>query len=66
VAAVAAIAAVVSYRHALQVITRYGETGLTGALLPGTVDGVVYCSSMVLLHAERAIELFRRRSCSMS
>lgn len=53
VAAVAAVAAVVSYRHALQVVTRYGETGLTGALLPGTVDGVVYCSSMVLLHAAR-------------
>jgi hypothetical protein len=53
VAAVAAIAAVVSYRHALEVVTRYGETGLTGALLPGTVDGIVYCSSMVLLHAAR-------------
>jgi hypothetical protein len=53
VAAVAAVAAVVSYHHALQVVTRYGETGLTGALLPGTVDGVVYCSSMVLLHAAR-------------
>ena len=53
VAAVAAVAAVVSYRHALEVVTRYGETGLTGALLPGTVDGVVYCSSMVLLHAAR-------------
>jgi hypothetical protein len=37
----------VSYRHALQVVTRYGETRLTGALLPGTVDGVVYCSSML-------------------
>jgi Protein of unknown function (DUF2637) len=53
VAAVAAVAAVVSYRHALGVVSRYGETGLTGALLPGTVDGVVYCSSMVLLHAAR-------------
>jgi hypothetical protein len=53
VAAVAAVAAVVSYRHALQVVTRYGEAGLTGALLPGTVDGVVYCSSMVQLHAAR-------------
>jgi Protein of unknown function (DUF2637) len=53
VAAVAAVAAVVSYRHALQVVTRYGNAGLTGALLPGTVDGVVYCSLMVLLNAAR-------------
>jgi Protein of unknown function (DUF2637) len=53
VAAIALVAAVVSYRHALEVVNRYGETGLTGELLPGTVDGVVYCSSMVLLHAAR-------------
>jgi hypothetical protein len=38
---------------ALHTVTRYGETGLTGTLLPGTVDGVVDCSSMVLLHAAR-------------
>jgi hypothetical protein len=37
----AVAAAVVSHRHALEVVTRYGESGLTGTSQPGTVDGVV-------------------------
>lgn len=52
VAVGAAVAAVVSYRHALDVVTRYGETGLTCLLLPGTVTRT-YCSSTVLSQPAR-------------
>ncbi|WP_327587004.1 DUF2637 domain-containing protein [Nonomuraea sp. NBC_00507] len=49
----AAIAAIVSYRHAHELVSAYGETGITAALVPLTVDGLVYASSMVLLQAAR-------------
>ena len=53
VLAVAGIAAYVSYWHAYAVVRQYGESGVTALLEPGTIDGLVYASSMVILHAAR-------------
>jgi hypothetical protein len=50
---VAGIAAYVSYQHAYEVIAAHGETGTTARLEPATIDGLVYCSSMVILYAAR-------------
>jgi len=38
VAGVAA-AAIISYRHAYELVSTHGETGLTARLIPLTVDG---------------------------
>ena len=54
VLAVAGIAAYISYWHAYAVVRQYGESGVTALLEPGTIDGLVYASSMVILHAARA------------
>jgi hypothetical protein len=51
VLAVAGIAAYISYLHAYAVVRQYGESGVTALLEPGTIDGLVYASSMVILHA---------------
>jgi hypothetical protein len=53
VLAVAGIAAYISYWHAYEVISAHGETGVTARLEPATIDGLVYCSSMVVLYAAR-------------
>jgi hypothetical protein len=53
VLAVAGIAAYISYWHAYAVVRQYGETGVTALLEPATIDGLVYASSMVILHAAR-------------
>ncbi|MBT2207037.1 DUF2637 domain-containing protein [Actinomadura sp. NEAU-AAG7] len=53
VVAIGAIAAYISYRHALDVATAYGEPGATGRLVPLTIDGLVYVASMVMLDAAR-------------
>ena len=53
VLAVAGIAAYVSYWHAYAVVCAHGETGVTARLEPATIDGLVYASSMVVLHAAR-------------
>jgi hypothetical protein len=53
VLAVAGIAAYVSYWHAYAVVRAHGETGITARLEPATIDGLVYASSMVILHAAR-------------
>jgi hypothetical protein len=50
---VAAIAAVVSYEHASALARAHGESGWTGRLIPLTMDGVIYASSMVMLDATR-------------
>src|SRR6202046_4953305 len=50
---VAAIAAVVSYEHAGDLVRAHGETGWTARLVPLTVDGLVYASSMVMLDSAR-------------
>ena len=53
VLAVAGIAAYVSYWHACAVVRAHGATGITARLEPATIDGLVYASSMVVLHAAR-------------
>ena len=53
VLAVAGIAAYISYWHAYAVVRQYGESGVTALLEPATIDGLVYASSMVILHAAR-------------
>ena len=50
---VAGIAAYVSYWHAYAVVRAHGESGVTARLVPATIDGVVYASSMVILYAAR-------------
>lgn len=50
---VAAVAAVVSYEHACDLVRQHGESGETGRLIPLTVDGLIYASSMVMLDSAR-------------
>jgi hypothetical protein len=50
---VAVIAAVVSYEHAGDLVRANGETGWTTRLIPLTVDGLIYASSMVMLDSAR-------------
>jgi hypothetical protein len=53
VVGVAAVAAVVSYEHASELVREHGESGWTGRLIPLTVDGLIYASSMVMLDSTR-------------
>ena len=53
VVGVAAVAAVASYEHAYALVRAHGEAGWTGRLVPLTVDGLIYASSMVLLESAR-------------
>jgi len=53
VVGVAAVAAVASYEHAYALVQAYGESGWTGRLIPLTVDGLIYASSMVMLDSAR-------------
>jgi hypothetical protein len=53
VVGVAAVAAVASYEHAYALVRAYGETGWIGRLVPLTVDGLIYASSMVMLDSAR-------------
>jgi hypothetical protein len=50
---VAAVAAVASYEHAYDLVREHGETGWTSRLIPLTVDGLIYASSMVMLDSAR-------------
>jgi hypothetical protein len=50
---VAMIAAVVSFRHMHQLALRHGESTLTAALIPLSVDGTVISSSLALLAENR-------------
>jgi Protein of unknown function (DUF2637) len=50
---VAAVAAVASYEHAYDLVRVHGEAGWTARLVPLTVDGLVYASSMVMLDSAR-------------
>jgi Protein of unknown function (DUF2637) len=49
VVGVAAVAAVASYEHAYALVRSHGEAGWTGRMVPLTVDGLIYASSMVML-----------------
>jgi hypothetical protein len=53
VVGVAAVAAVASYEHAYALVRAHGEMGWTGRLVPLTVDGLIYASSMVMLDSAR-------------
>ena len=53
VVCVATVAAIVSYDHAYALVRTYGEDGWTARLVPLTVDGLIYASSMVMLHSAR-------------
>jgi hypothetical protein len=53
VATVAAVAAVISYRHAYELVSRHDESGLTARLVPFTVDGLILAASMLILDASR-------------
>jgi hypothetical protein len=50
---VAAVAAVASYQHAYDLVRARGESGWTAHLVPLTVDGLIYASSMVMLDSAR-------------
>jgi Protein of unknown function (DUF2637) len=50
---VAAVAAVASYEHAYALVRAHGESGWTARLVPLTVDGLVYASSMAMLDSAR-------------
>jgi hypothetical protein len=51
---VAVVAAVVSYEHAYALVRAHGETGWTAHLIPLTVDGLIWASSMVMLDSARS------------
>ena len=53
VVGVAAVAAVASYEHAYDLVRAHSETGWTARLVPLTVDGLIYASSMVMLDSAR-------------
>lgn len=53
VLAVAVVAAWISYRHAVAVVTAHGEAGAVGHWYPVCVDGLIVAASMVLLDAAR-------------
>jgi hypothetical protein len=58
VVGVAAVAAVVSYEHASALVRAHGESGRTARLIPLTVDGLIYASSMAMLDsARRGVEV---------
>ncbi len=52
---VAAVAAVASYEHAYDLVRMHGESGWTARMVPLTVDGLIYASSMVMLDSARRI-----------
>jgi hypothetical protein len=53
VAAVAVVAAIISYQHAYELVRSHGESGPTARLRPFTVDGLIWAASMVILDATR-------------
>lgn len=46
VGTVAAVAAVISYRYAYELVSTHSESGLTARLVPFTVDGLILAASM--------------------
>jgi hypothetical protein len=53
VAAVAVVAAIISYQHAYELVRSHGESGVTARLVPFTVDGLIWAASMMVLDASR-------------
>lgn len=66
VVAVTAVAAVISYRHAYELVSTHGETGVTARLAPFTVDGLILAASMLILDANRRGRPYRRWRVSAS
>lgn len=68
VVGVAAVAAVASYEHAFDLVQAHGEVGWTARLVPLTVDGLIYASSMVMLDSarRRCLSWRSRDGCSAS
>jgi len=50
---VATVAAVASYEHAYDLVRMHGESGWNARMVPLTVDGLIYASSMVMLDSAR-------------
>jgi Protein of unknown function (DUF2637) len=50
---VAIVAAIVSYEHAYALVRAHGEARWTARLVPLTVDGLIYSSSMVMLNSAK-------------
>jgi hypothetical protein len=50
---VAAVAAVASYEHAYDLVRAHGESGWTARMIPLTVDGLTYASSMAAWGSRR-------------
>ena len=50
---VAAVAAVASYEHTYDLMRAHGEAGWSAHMIPLTVDGPIYASSMVMLDSAR-------------
>lgn len=50
----ALIAAIVSYRHMHRLALKHGESELTAALIPLSVDGMIVAASMSILSSNRA------------
>jgi hypothetical protein len=50
---VAGVAAVASYEHAYALVRAHGESGWTAHMVPLTVDGLIYASSMAMLDSAR-------------
>ena len=59
VASVAAVAAVISYRHAYELVTTHGETGLTARPLPSITDRLILAAPMLILDARFALRRSR-------
>jgi hypothetical protein len=55
VAAVAGVAAIISYQHAHELVRSHGESCATARLAPFTVDGLIWAASMVMLDASRRV-----------
>jgi Protein of unknown function (DUF2637) len=53
VVGVAVVAAVVSYEHAYALVHAHGEAGWTARLIPLTVDGLIWASSIEMLDSAR-------------
>jgi hypothetical protein len=47
------VAAVASNEHAYDLVRAHGESGWTARMVPLTVDGLIYASSMVMLDSAR-------------
>jgi hypothetical protein len=64
--AVAAVAAIISYQHAYELVRSHGESGPTARMMPFTVDGLIWAASMVILGASRRNQRVPRlAACSL-